>query len=95
MQKIQGFLSCYPLVTAQHTVHQITQRPPVIFPTRELVLIDKQDIVFEASVEVRLKTEVHDYRVVVAVNMSVNTVQALEDLADETGEGLGKWNTCR
>lgn len=59
------------------------------------MLIDKQDIVFEASVEVRLKTEVHDYRVVVAVNMSVNTIQALEDLTNETGEGFGEWNTCR
>lgn len=29
------------LITAQHTVHQITQRPPVILSARQFVLIDK------------------------------------------------------
>lgn len=59
------------------------------------MLIDKQDIVFEASVEVRLEAEVHDNWVVVAVDMSIDTVETLEDLTDETGEGLWEWNTCR
>lgn len=50
---------------------------------------------FEARVEVRLETEVHNYRVVVAVDMSVHAVQAFEDLADESGECLREGNTCR
>lgn len=58
------------------------------------MLIDKQDVVFEASIEVRLETKVHHYRIVMAIDMSVNTVKALEDLADETGEALREWNTC-
>jgi hypothetical protein len=58
------------------------------------MLINKQDIVFEASIQVRLEPKMHNYRIVVAIDMSVNTVKALEDLADETGEALREWNTC-
>jgi hypothetical protein len=38
------------LVTAQHTVHQIAQRSPVILAARQFVLVDKQDIMLEAGV---------------------------------------------
>ena len=36
----------------------------------------------------------HDDWVVVAVNMGVNSVQTLEELTNETREGLGERNTC-
>lgn len=36
----------------------------------------------------------HNDRIVVAVDMGVDTVQALEDLAEETGEGLREGDTC-
>lgn len=43
----------------------------------------------------RFKTKMHHDWVVVAVDMSVDSVQALEDLADETGECFGEGDACR
>lgn len=83
-----------PSVTPQHAIDQITERAPVIFPTGQLMFVNEQDVVLEAGVQMRLETEVHHDRVVVAVDMSVDTVQALEDLAEETGECLGEGDTC-
>lgn len=40
-----------------------------------------------------LETQMYDDGVVVAVDMGVDTVQTLEDLAQKTGEGFGEWNT--
>jgi hypothetical protein len=61
-------------IAAQHALHQISQRTPVILPAVKLVLVDKQDIMFEACVEMRLEAQMHDYRVVMAVNMGVYSV---------------------
>lgn len=58
------------------------------------MLIDKQHVVLETGVEMRLKAKVHDDWVVVAIDMGVHSVQTLEELADETREGLGERNTC-
>lgn len=73
-------------VTPQHAIDQITERPPVVLPAGQLMFIDEQDVVLEAGVQMWLETEVHYDRIVVAVDMGVDTVQALEDLAEETGE---------
>jgi hypothetical protein len=59
------------------------------------VFIDKQDVVLEAGVQVGLETEMYHNRVVVTVDVCVDSVQTLEDLAEETGEGLGEGDTCR
>lgn len=80
------------LVTAQHTVHQITQRPPVVLPARQFVLVDKQDVMLEAGVQVWLETEMYHNWVVMAVDVGVDSVQTLEDLSEETWEGLGERN---
>jgi hypothetical protein len=56
------------------------------------VLIDEQDVVLEAGVQVWLETEVYHDGVVVAVDMGVDSVQTLEDLAEETREGLWERN---
>lgn len=45
------------------------------------MLIDEENVVFEARVQMWLKTQVDDHRVVVAVDMCVDAVQALEDLS--------------
>lgn len=77
-------------IAPQHALHEIAQRPPEIFPSREFMLVDEEDVVFEASVEVRFESQMHNYWVVVAVNVGVDTVQALEDLADCGRKGRGK-----
>jgi hypothetical protein len=61
------------------------------------VLIDEEHILLEAGIEVRLQAKLSDDGVVVAVDMGVDTVHALEDLANQRGERLGKGhaNTTR
>lgn len=41
------------LITFQHTVNQVPQRTPEVFPARQIVLVNKEYVVLEASVEVR------------------------------------------
>lgn len=43
------------LITPDHTVHQISQRPIIVLPSRQPVLVDEQDVMLEAGVEVRLQ----------------------------------------
>ena len=71
------------LITLQHAVDQIAQRAPIVLATTllETVLINEEDIVLEAGVEMRLQTEMNDDLVVVAVDVCVNAVEALEQLA--------------
>ena len=71
-----------PSVTPQHTLHQITQRSPEIFPTRQSVLIDKYNVVLEARVEMWLEAQVDHNGVMVTVDVGVHSVQPLEHLAD-------------
>jgi len=47
----------------------------------------------EAGVEMGLEAELTDDGIVVAVDMSVDTVHAFEYLADHAGEGFGEWDT--
>ena len=61
------------------------------------MLVDEQHVVLEARVQMRLQPQLHDDRVVVAVDVRVDAVQALEELADEGGEGFGErhaWKGC-
>jgi len=46
------------------------------------MLVDKQNVVLEARVQMGLETQVDDNGVVVAVNVRVHSVQALEDLTE-------------
>lgn len=57
------------------------------------MLIDKENIMLEAGVEMGLEAELTDDGIVVAVDMSVDTVHAFEYLADHAGEGFGEWDT--
>lgn len=57
------------------------------------MLIDEQHVMLEACVQMGFKTQLDDDRVVVTVDVGVNTVEALEDLADEGGECFRKWDT--
>jgi hypothetical protein len=44
------------------------------------MLVNKENIVLEAGVEMWLKSEVDDNRIVVAVNVGVDTIQSFEHL---------------
>jgi len=57
------------------------------------MLVNKQDILFEARVEVGLQPELADDGVVVTVYVGVDAVHALEDLADEGWEGFRERDT--
>ena len=58
------------------------------------MLIDEEDIVLEARVEMWLKAQLDYDGIVVAIDMRVDSVEALEDLADKGGEGLWEWVAC-
>lgn len=57
------------------------------------MFVNEEYIVLEAGVEVGLETEMHNHWVVVAVNVGIHSVETLEDLAQETGEGFREGNT--
>ena len=75
------------LITSQHAVHQITQRSPKVFTAiGQSMLIDEQYVVLEAGIEMRLQTQLDDDGVVVAVDVGVDTVEALEHVPNERGK---------
>ena len=47
-------------------------------PFVQLMFIYEQHIMLEAGIEMRLEAQVHDDRIVVAVDVGVNSVEALE-----------------
>ena len=59
------------------------------------MLVNEQDIVLEAGVHVWLEAEMYDDRVVMTVDMRIDTVQSLENLSQETREGLWERYTCK
>lgn len=87
----------YPasLIAAKHTLDQIAQRAPEILATRQTVFIDEKDIVFEASVQMRLESEVNYNGIVVAIDMCVHTIEPLEELLEQTDERLRERNACQ
>lgn len=78
------------LITTQHAVHQVTQWAPEVLASGKIVLIDEEDVLLEARVEMGLQAKLADDGVVMAVDVGVDAVHALEDLADERGERLGE-----
>ena len=80
-------------IALQHTIHQIPQRPPEIFPARQAMLVDEENVMLEARVQMRLQAQLHDDGVVVAVDVRVDAVQALEELPDEGREVFREWYT--
>lgn len=78
------------LVTLQHTLDQVPEGPPEVLARGEAVLVDEEDVLLEAGVEVGLEPELADDGVVVAVDVGVDAVHSLEDLADERGKCFGE-----
>jgi hypothetical protein len=85
---------CLFLIALQHTLHEIAQRAPKVFAAiRKTMLINEQHVVLEARIQVRLQSQLNDDRVVVAVNVRVNTVEALEHVANEGRKCLRERDT--
>jgi hypothetical protein len=57
------------------------------------MLIHKQDVVLEARIEMWLEAQVHNDRVVVAVDVGVDSVEAFEELAQGGREVFRKGDT--
>ena len=57
------------------------------------MLVNEQDIVLEARVQVGLQAEMDDNWVMVAVDVGINSVEALEELAQKRWKCLREWNT--
>lgn len=85
-----SYLPPYPLIAAQHALNEVAEGTPEVLAGSEVVLVDEEDVLLEGSVEVGLEAELADDGVVVAVDVGVDAVHALEDLAGEGGEGLGE-----
>lgn len=54
------------------------------------MLVYKEHILLEARIEVRLEPEFTDDGIMVTVDVRINTIHALENLAHKRGEGLGE-----
>jgi hypothetical protein len=50
------------------------------------VLVDEENVVLEAGVQMRLEAQVDDDWIVVTVDVSVDTVEAFEHLPEEARE---------
>ena len=57
------------------------------------MLIDEQNIMLEARIQVRLKSQLHNDRIMVTVNMGIHSVQTLEELSNQGRECLWEGNT--
>jgi hypothetical protein len=87
------FLYLY-LIVLQHALHEIAQRSPEVFaPVCKTMLVNEQNVVLEACVQMWLEPQLNDDRVVVAVDVGVDTVETLEHVANERRECLREWNT--
>jgi hypothetical protein len=57
------------------------------------MLVNEQNVVLEACVQMWLEPQLNNDRVVVAVDVGVDTVETLEHVANERRECLREWNT--
>jgi hypothetical protein len=57
------------------------------------MLINEEDIVLEAGIEVWLEAQVHNDGIVVTVDVRVDAIKALENLADILTELFWEWDT--
>ena len=75
-----------------HALHQLSERAPEVFALREVELLDEEDEMLERRVKVLVQAQGSDDGVVVAVDVRIHSVQALEELPDERRESL--WERC-
>ena len=80
------------LIAPQHTLDQIAEWTPKILTTSQIVFVDKENIVLEASIKVRFETQLDDDWVMMTINVGIDPVEAFEQLSDKSGKCLGKWD---
>jgi hypothetical protein len=56
------------------------------------VLVNEENVMFEASVEVSLKAKLTNDGIMVAIYVGVDTVHPLKYLSDHAGEGFWEWH---
>jgi hypothetical protein len=89
----QKYISAHPiLVRLDHHIDQVSHRAPEVASIGQMMFVYKQDIMFEAGIQMRLQSKLYHDRVVVAIDMSVNSEQALENLLDHSWKRLREWN---
>lgn len=81
-------------VALEHAVHKISQRAPEILAAGKIVLVDEENVMLEARIEVCLESELSDDGIVMAVYVGIDTVHSLENLSDHARERLGEWDAC-
>jgi hypothetical protein len=79
-------------VTPEHTVHKISQWSPEILSACKVVLINEENVMFEASVEVSLETKLTNNGIMVTIDVGVDAVHPLENLSNHAGEGFWEWH---
>lgn len=84
----------FPSIAPQHAIHKVAEWSPEVLSACEVVLVDEQHVLLEARVQVRLQSQLADHGIVVAVDVGVDPVHALEDLADQLWEGLWERHAC-
>jgi hypothetical protein len=79
-------------VTPEHTVYKISQWSPEILSARKVVLINEENVMFEAGVEVSLETKLTNNGIMVTIDVGVDAVHPLENLSNHAGEGFWEWH---
>lgn len=79
-------------ITSEHTFHKIAEWSPEVFTTGKTMLVNEENIVLKAGIEMSLQPKFTNHRVVMTVYVCINPVHPLEYLTDHAWEGLGKRN---
>jgi hypothetical protein len=76
LRKTNRYFPYLYLIVLQHALHEIAQRSPEVFaPVCKTMLVNEQNVVLEACVQMWLEPQLNDDRVVVAVDVGVDTVE--------------------
>jgi len=73
-------------IAPKHVVDEISQRSPEILSTRKIMLVDEENVVLEAGIEMSLKAKFSDDGIVMAIYVGVDAVHPLEDLPNHAWE---------
>ena len=64
----------YYSIAPQHAINQVPQRTPEVFAACQAVLVYEEDIMLETRVQMRLQSELNNYRIMMTVDVCVYSV---------------------